>query len=346
MSARALTHDDDPPITSWQTRRVRAVVRWYMERHHRRSTQAGMPEMFWDASRIGAFAVDPVAVQEQDEEAMFRMLVTCAMFQQKRDVEVMKILRGIDPEDVWQMTTAHTLVELTDASPCAHAKSADALRTACDLGKDADTKRGVCKTHPWAACFLKRHTELLRRWGYFGKVPAALALMVQEQGGSLGAVYRRAVREHPGDPRGAAKALEASLCMGWRVHKKIANLYLSAMANPDFFHDPPWAEGVDWAWFVCIDTNVMAFLDAIGYAGADDYDSRRRFIMRLSGRVELDAWDARLKAYNPRLVQQAMYLFMSTSNRRALPVDCMHSGVAACARCDVARRTICRSRAS
>jgi hypothetical protein len=57
--------------------------------------------------------------------------------------------------------------------------------------------------------------------------------------------------------------------------------------------------------------------------------------------IDLTEFDEGLQPYNPRLVQQAMYLFMSTANRRAATVDCMHLAPARCAACPGALRNRC-----
>ena len=82
-----------------------------------------------------------------------------------------------------------------------------------------------------------------------------------------------------------------------------------------------------------IDSNVDLFLASIGYTGHGTYDARRAFVHALARRVDLGALDRRVRSYNPRLVQQAMYVFMSAANRRASPGDCMHLGPSACAAC-------------
>jgi hypothetical protein len=112
-------------------------------------------------------------------------------------------------------------------------------------------------------------------------------------------------------------------------------MYLSAVSNPDLAPDgeAPWTDGLDWTYFVAIDSNVDLALALLGYSGARSYEARRAFVQALARRIDLAALDARLRPYNPRLVQQAFYVFMSSANRRALPGDCMHAGAAACEEC-------------
>jgi hypothetical protein len=131
-----------------------------------------------------------------------------------------------------------------------------------------------------------------------------------------------------------ARALEGALSKAWRINQKIAAMFLSSVTNPDLSRGlAPWTAGVDWTYFVVIDSNVDLFLASIGYHGGGTYGARRAFIEALARRVDLRAIDARVRRYNPRLVQQAMYVFMSSANRRATPADCMHVGPSACAAC-------------
>jgi hypothetical protein len=63
------------------------------------------------------------------------------------------------------------------------------------------------------------------------------------------------------------------------------------------------------------------------------YRARRAFIQSLAARIHLDELHPNVRRYNPRLVQQALYMFMSESNRRADPADCCHDAPASCGRC-------------
>jgi hypothetical protein len=151
------------------------------------------------------------------------------------------------------------------------------------------------------------------------------------------------------DPLARARALEAALSSAWRVNQKIASMFLSAVTNPDLSRGTaPWARGVDWTYFVVVDSNVDLFLTSIGYRGGSSYDARREFICALARRIDLRELDHRLHQYNPRVVQQALYLFMSSANRRATQDDCMHSGASACRACpaSLARRCPVRRSAS
>lgn len=290
--------------------------------------------MFCDRDRVGHFALDRSKLASGDPQTLFRLWFVVTMFQRRQDVQIMRILKGIGAGDARQLSTAATLLKLVDASPCGHMKTTHDLVTHCDLGKDEKTKLGRCDANPSVPCHLKRHTVLLKRYGHFGKVPTSLALVLRETGSKhLGELRAKILREVP-TPAGRAMALEASLSGAWRVNQKIAAMYLSAISNPELSDvTTPWAEGIDWAHFVVIDSNVDLFLASIGYRGTSTYDARRAFVQALAKKIDLQRLDNRLSPYNPRVVQQALYLFMSAANRGASDRDCSRLGPSACQVC-------------
>jgi hypothetical protein len=103
--------------------------------------------------------------------------------------------------------------------------------------------------------------------------------------------------------------------------------------NPDLAPGVDEWKDVDWRHFIVIDSNVDLFLSSIGYRGLMTYEARRSFLRELARRIDLSAMQAGMRRNNPRIVQQAMFLFMSATNRRNMPKDCMHAGPDVCARC-------------
>lgn len=290
--------------------------------------------MFCDPERVGHFALDPRLLAAGEPRTLFRLWFVITMFQRRQDVQIMRILRGISATDARELATSSRLLRLVDGSPCDHLKTARRLVERCDLAKDGRTKLGCCEANPDIACHLKRHTVLLKRYGHFGKVPTSLALVLREASARhLAELRTRILRDVP-TPEERALALEAALSRAWRVSQKIAAMFLSAVANPELSDVPAaWADGVDWSHFVVIDSNVDLFLASIGYRGTGTYDARRAFVQALSRKIDLHQVDARLSSYNPRVVQQALYLFMSAANRGAATRDCSRGGPAVCRAC-------------
>jgi len=298
--------------------------------------------MFFDKKKVGDFAVRRQDFRAGKSTALFKVLVTCAMFQRLRDLQVMRILREMPLDVAREVSSSGRLVRLAGESACPHLASNSALLEGCDLGKDQLTGLGTCRAGTDLACHLKRHTVHLKRYGHFGKVPTSAALAIVEEGpGGLRGLYRRVLRESS-SPLEVATTLESLLSRSWRVNQKIACMFLSVVTNPALGPGKaPWSEGVDWNHFVVVDSNVDLFLEAVGYRGPGTYDARRSFLQMLAQRVDLAAMRPGLASYNARLVQQAMYLFMSASNRRLLEEDCSHLGEQACAKCPGPVRVLC-----
>ena len=231
-----------------------------MRSYYRTPDDVGVTEMFCRKDRVGHFAIDRSALVTGKPEALFGLLVTMTMFQRRSDAQIMRVLRGIERDDASEMTDARRLLVLADDG-CKHAQSLDTLLDLCDLGKCPETKRGICGRHPKFAYHLKRHTELLKRYGHFGKVPTSAALTLRAHGVTdLSELQARIWRLYS-DPHARAVALEEALSLSWRISEKIAAMYLSAVTNRDLSGDmAPWADGVDTDHFVVIDSNVDLFL--------------------------------------------------------------------------------------
>lgn len=339
-----------PPVTPTkkQVNITREVTRWYMATHYRTFDEPGMPAMFCDSQRVGAFALDRTAVKRGDAAALFSLLVTTAMFQRLQDRIVMGILRGIDPDSAYEIASMARLLSLVDECRCPHSQSTEALRLHCDLTKDLERGEGVCEANPTVSCHQKRHTVVLRRYGHFGKMPTSIALAVKEQGAASLPELRDNIVRSLSDSHERALALEAALSRAWRINQKIASMFLSAVCNPDIALDgvAPWQEGIDWSHFVVVDTNVDLFLAAVGYRGTMTYDARRAYIQSLARHIDLSEMGKGLQPYNPRIVQQALYLFMSRANRKPLARDCAHQGGLACSACPSLISQLCPLRQS
>lgn len=325
-----------------QVAATKAVVRWYLDTHFRRPSDPGVVEMFCDPSRVGSFAVERRALQVGDGRALFRLLVATSMFQRRQDVQILRILQRMGAADAAEVSDADRLLALVDDGHCVHMRTTQSLAEACDLDKDPRTRQGCCRANPGVPCHMKRHTVLLKRYGHFGKVPTSIALMVRESGAGDLPELRRLVMKRERDPLIRAQALEQELSRAWRVNQKIASMFLSMITNPDLSRGlAPWSRGIDWTYYVVVDSNVDLFLASIGYRGTGTYDARREFIRDLARGIDLTEFSEGLQAFNPRLVQQAMYLFMSAANRRAAVADCMHLAPGPCAECPSAVRRRC-----
>jgi hypothetical protein len=317
-----------------QTRVVRRIVVWYLRHYYGTAEDLGTAEMFCDTSKVGSFALSLERLIAADGEALFRLWVMMTLFQRRQDAQVLRILRGIAPDDARELGSAGALLALVDSQSCPWIATTNLLHGTCDLGKAPETGSPYCTKNPSMACHLKRHTALLKRYGDFGKAPTSAALVLRESGANnLNDIKAQVFRSEP-DPRERAKLMVATLSRAWRVSEKIASMFLSAVANPDLpGNAPSWTEGMDWTFFVVLDSNADLFLHSIRFPSGRDYESRRSFVFELARTIDLRQLRSRLRRYNPRLIQQAIYMFMSASNRRQSPLDCSRRGSSACARC-------------
>jgi len=192
----------------------------------------------------------------------------------------------------------------------------------------------MCVT-PWSRINLAKHTD-------FGKMPTSAALVVREAGAAdLSAAFRKIINEARG-PRARARAMEELVCRVWHVHQKLAAMYLALLTNPDpHLGFGTFTDGIDWRHFVVVDSNVTNFLEWIGYRGYSTYDARRAFVRALAAEIDLGRLDAMFSGTNPRLTQQAFYIFASATNRRAIDRDCSHLGPTACVACPRPVATLC-----
>jgi hypothetical protein len=320
-----------------QVRVSESVVGWYFRTHFGTSEDPGLPRMFFDKRRVGDFATTPERFAAGDSDALHRVLVAMIMFQRRQDVQIARILQSMDRSVAREIMAPRRLLSMVDESSCSKLKSSELLHTACDLAKDTEG-RGTCRAYPELECHLKRHTVALKRYGHFGKFPTSAALLLRELAvDGLSELYARVLREHESP---AKRAIELGIALSriWRVSHKIAAMFLSALTNPDI-GPAPWSVGIDWTRFVVIDSNVDLFMASIGYDGMGTYEARREFLIDIARRIDLTVFCPTVRAFNPRLVQQAMYLFMSSANRRVLVQDCMGAGN--CASCPRPLRQRC-----
>jgi len=333
-----------------QVRVSESVVGWYFRTHFGTSEDPGLPRMFFDKRRVGDFATTAERFAAGDSDALHRVLVAMIMFQRRQDVQIARILQSMDRSVAREIMAPRRLLSMVDESSCSKLKNSELLHRSCDLAKDSEG-RGTCRTHPELECHLKRHTVALKRYGHFGKFPTSAALLLRELAvDGLSELYARVLQDHE-SPAERATELETVVTRIWRVSHKIAAMFLSALTNPDI-GPAPWSAGVEWTRFVVIDSNVDLFMTSIGYAGMGTYEARREFLIDIARKIDLAAFSPSVQSFNPRLVQQAMYLFMSSANRRVLAQDCMETGVcAACTRplrqrCPVSDRPATRAASS
>lgn len=332
--------------TKKQVQVTEQVVEWYLDNYWLTSADVGAPGTFFDRELVGEFAVSPDAYEAGEPDTLARMLVAVSLFQRLRDQLVLQILRGVTSSQVTELTALDQLADSAVAASCPARHTLDTLRMECDLAKD-EQGRGVCGRQQRGSCDLHRHTEILKRYGHFGKVPTSLALAIRASGAhTLPEMLQLTLTRHRTRAQ-RAEALEAALCAAWRINNKIAAMFLSLVCAPGLsLRQPPWRDGIGWERFILIDSNVDGYLRSIGYSGPGTYDARREYVLALADCIDLRQYSSRLHRFNPRVVQQAIFVFAGRSNRIASSRDCSLQTPPACSECPRALSRLCPVRPS
>lgn len=322
-------------------RAVRRITEWYLRHYHGTRWDLGVPAMFCDPRRLGRMAVSPRDFSRGTPTAVFKILVASTVFQRRQDLQVFRILTGLSETAADGLTNARDLIASAEASRCSCLGSQAALHEECDVYKDPHG-RVDCSTHPRLRCPVKKNATLLRRYADFGKVAHSAALMLRDSGHTSFVDLHRVICLRHESRRARATAFAHSLSAVWRVSDKIASMALSVLSNPFLGRPaPPWSSSLDWRSCVVVDSNVEAFFAATGLHLPSSYQDRVAAVRDLARPVRLDRLSSSMAPFNPRLVQQALYMFMSVSNRRAAEVDCSRGAPGTCAQCASDLRRLC-----
>ncbi len=308
---------------------LKAIVAWYFDHVYGRWEGSGVLPYYCDRSRVGSFAISPGALAAGRPSSLFRLFVMMALYQARRDVLVMALQRRLPGAVVEDLTSPSRLRRLVLACPCRETESASRFDSGCVLRK---RQRGVsCDPHPRLTCHVKQASIALRRTADMGKLPTSAWLhLVRERGLARG---YRSVLSAELDPFARADKLVNILMHVYRVGRKLATMYVSALSTPALAPGlTPWFPAVDGARLVVVDTNVAQMIDLLAHQpGFTTYDQRARWIAAAADEVDLRRFRGDLPRRSPRLVQQALYSFRSKSNRTATVGRC--SSRSKCERC-------------
>lgn len=332
---------DRPRLSKAAQEKLEAILSWYFTHYYGKLDGPGAIPFYCDKARVGAFATASEALAANDPGAIYRMATCLIMYQARKDQELMVAQRGMAPDQVALLTDESAINRVASAARCPHLRDRTALHSLCDL-RTWESGTIECTWLFSEPCPAKDASQVLKRYGDFGKVPFSLASLPAAFGASDIADLHREARRVAPTPRARAQWLEAVFSQVWRVDKKIADFILSALSNPDLtpgIH--PWRCGVDWRYFVVVDRHVMRALVDLGAPEAANYETYRAWLAAFARRTDLRRFTPHVHANNPRLIQQALYRFCSTLNREAAPSDCCHLAPRACRRCPMVLRRMC-----
>lgn len=309
------------------------MVAWYAARVYGRVEGPGRAPFYCDPARVGRFAVEPAALARGDDRALFQLYVTLAMYQSRRDVDIMAIQRAMPGRSARAMVEPRRLAVAVDDARCAHLRSAEAFDAGCSVYRVEGGGATRCEERPRAWCHVKDATAAIGRMGDMGKLPTSAWLHLRDAGDhGFAALLARVTRAHAA-PAARATALVAALARFYRVGDKLATMVVAALTVPELAPGlTPWHPAVDGHDLVIVDANVGRVIDALRPRGVGTYAARAAWFRTHAGKVELRRHRADWPRRSPRLVQQAAYWFRSRSNRDAAGLGC--EAAAAGARCD------------
>lgn len=291
------------------------VLRWFFQ-----SYSPDARPFYCDPVRVGFFAVEAGALAEGSDDALFRLFVTLSMYQALRDVVIMRQQRSLPRVSMRIVADVATVRRSISRHACPTLASAEDFERGCDVGKDGDNID--CGTWSGASCHVKDATRVFNRMGDMGKLPTS-AWLRSWRGGGVHALVEAVCCEEPSPTRRAALLVERFAAVH-RVGRKLATMFVSALSTPALAPGlTPWFPDIDGNELVVVDTNVARAVDALRATGAaKTYDARARWVRKQAARIDLRVFQPDLPAYSPRLVQEAVYVFCSKSNRVARGDGC------------------------
>ena len=299
---------------------LQRIVRWYFRNVYGRYEGPGVLPFYCDPHRIGYFAVKPSLLAAGDEKALFRLFVALSMYQALRDVVIMRQLAELKRQSVAVLASATTIGRRIRQNPCPVLGSVERFETNCSVRKDG----GVvgCSERPRQKCHVKEAAVALNRMADLGKLPTSAWLRLRRYGG-----YRQQLCEvcrEEENPIRRADLLVARLSAIWRVGRKLATMFVSALSVPALAPGlTAWFPAVDGNELVVVDTNVeRGLLALLGAKAPRGYQASVGWFRQAAAAIDLRALVSGLPAYSPRLVQQAVYAFCSRSNRIAREDRC------------------------
>lgn len=307
--------------SSQATEAISAILRWYFDRVYGHLEGPGKLPFYCDPAKIGHFAIAPADLASGKEASLFRLLVTMAMFQARRDVVIMAQQRSMPSSAALHLTSPQWIQNQIHNSPCKFLAAAESFDRQCTVAKQDGTV--TCARR--ASCHVKEASTVMLRMGDMGKLPTSAWLHCW-QDGQLAREYRHLLITET-DPKQRATKLMKYFERVYRVGQKLAAMFVSALSVPALAPGlTPWFPEVDGADLVVVDTNVAQIIDRLrGCKSARTYEARAHWLRKQAEKIDLSKYHPTMPAYSPRLVQQALYHFGSKSNRIHRGDSCSNS---------------------
>lgn len=308
---------------------VRRIVAWYLANAYGELEGPGVVPYFADPARVGPFAVDLDALHARDDRALFQLLVLMGLYQARRDVDIMGIQRGMPARAARALTSTTRLRVLVTEGRCERLRDAADFDAGCDVRRDFHRGTATCHHRPRTRCHVKDATLAIRRMGDMGMLPTSAWLHIGP--GGLRRWFDEACTATP-SPTERARVLATRLAAIHRIGPKLAAMYVSALSVPELTPGfAPWRPEIDGSRLVVVDANVGRVIDHLRRGrGPRTYDRMAAWLVAVADQIDLRRFRRDLPARSPRLVQQALYVFRSRSNRADRADPCAARPCRAC----------------
>ncbi len=142
-----------------------ALVAWYAARVYGVLEGPGCVPFYCDPARVGGFAVEAGALAAGQPAALFQLYVTLAMYQSRRDVDVMAIQRAMPRREARAMVQPRRLALAVEAARCGHLRTADGFDAGCSVYRVPVGGASTCADRPRSPCHVKDATAAIGRMG-------------------------------------------------------------------------------------------------------------------------------------------------------------------------------------
>ena len=302
---------------------------WYLRTAHGRWEGPGCVPFYADSKRVGAFAVELDCLRASDEEHLFRLLVLFALFQSRRDVDIMARQRATSVARTRAMTSPRQLRVLVTNHRCEHLDDERTFDASCDVRRDFARASATCNHRPRTPCHVKEATLTIGRYGDLGKLPTSAWLHLRD--GGFRRLLASACEHEPDHPHRRATWVAAQLATIHRIGRKLASMYVSALCTDELTPGfAPWSPQLNGSDIVVVDANVMRVVEGLSRRHVRNYDDFTHWLYETSDQIDLSTLRAGLPVRSPRLIQQALYVFRSRSNRSASSDKCVGAPCAEC----------------
>lgn len=300
------------------------VATWYFSYVYGRWEGPGVVPFYCNAGLIGHFAVTPEELREARPATIFKVFITMSMYQARRDVLIMDQQRKMPLTTVLELTDPNKLQELSEFYSCEYFASASLFEQYCNVYKREGNVD--CEHRTGLPCQVKSASVALLRTGDMGKLPTSAWLYLGKQGLLLEVLAH--VKKATKNPGKRAELLVDHFSAVYRVGKKLATMFVSALSTPALAPDlAPWFPEIDGSSLVVVDTHVARAVDLLRKTKTPHtYEARAVWLQKQAKSIELSKFNSEVPNYSPRLLQQALYMFGSKSNRRERRDPCAVNG--------------------